>query len=179
MNTFDVSFEFVKDYILVELEQYILKDLISIVYNYSIEVPFYVHKWVDCKDLYNKWFEAQIININKELVKVHFKGWKEETDELFCCFIKCNCGHRHIYGNFEKINTHTLPLKETEENFFFQINDKFKVLDSSDKLITGKVIDIKLINKQLMYLIHYIGWDSLYDEWINHDSYRLTYELLL
>ena len=47
--------------------------------------PIYVYEWIDVKDEYDKWYEAQVYEIdhNDNTCHIHYKGLKSKYDEWF------------------------------------------------------------------------------------------------
>lgn len=44
-------------------------------------MPFQLHQRLDVKDTTGKWLEAQIIDLNNDFIKIHYKGWASKFDE--------------------------------------------------------------------------------------------------
>ena len=42
---------------------------------------FRVNQRIDVKDGKNKWLEAQVIEVKKEYIKIHYRGWAAKFDE--------------------------------------------------------------------------------------------------
>merc|ERR1712154_273100 len=122
------------------------------------------YRWIDCQDEYNKWYEAQIIDISGNKIKVHYKGWKSKFDT----WIDLESDPERA----RKLHTFTErpPSKGTLDDF--SIGTKCDCLDSTDKWYEAEIVD-KNENGQLVF-IHYKGWDAKYNEWINVDSYRIA-----
>lgn len=179
MNTYEVSYIFFQEWMSTYIGHHLIKELSEIVLDYTIDIPFYIHKWIDCKDTNDDWFESQVIDINhkEQLITVHYKGWKDKYDEKFCYSRNHSthkCEYRHVNNNIEKLNTCTvIPDGYAKHFHVYSDGCRFKVLDTSDTIQDVSIIDTKIIENQLMYLISYIDWDSKYDEWINYDSYRI------
>ena len=129
--------------------------------------PIYLHRWLDCQDEYNKWYEAQIIAIspnNNKNIKVHYKGWKSKFDT----WIDLNTEPERA----RLLHTFTdKPIKLGELNNY-DIGTKCDCLDSTDKWYQAQIMEINQNGK--LVRVHYIGWDEKYDEWINKDSYRIA-----
>eukprot|EP01084_Bolivina_argentea_P051984 95533_1 len=125
----------------------------------------YLNRWIDCQDEYHKWYEAQITEIDPNSdhrkIKVHYKGWKSKFDT----WIDLNNEPeraRLLHTFTEK----PAPLGEVELN----IETKCDCLDSTDKWYEATIVDMN----EYLVRIHYVEWDSKYDEWINKDSYRIA-----
>lgn len=137
--------------------------------------PIFPHRWIDAQDQYNKWYEAQIIKIddlNHQRIKVHYKGWKSKFDEWIDLSI-----------NPEKVctlHTHTVrshaQLNNNSNIHISQITIGFKCdcLDSSDKWYAAEIVQIDNDLTHQLLKIHYLEWNSMYDEWIHFNSYRLA-----
>lgn len=180
MNTYEVSYNFLQEWMSTYIGQHLVKELTEIVLDYTMDIPFYIHKWIDCKDIDDDWFESQVIDINhkEQLITVHYKGWKDIYDEKFCYSRNHSthkCEYRHVDNNIEKLNTQTvIPDGYTKNSYMYTPGYHINVLDTSDNLLSSIVRGVKIMGNQLMYRISYLEWDSKYDEWINHDSYRIV-----
>jgi len=133
--------------------------------------PFYRHQWLDVKDKVNNWLEAQVIDVSGEDVFIHYKGWKDKFDE------KLNVSEDS--SDLDRIRAPLVQFHEHPEPYQGQLDlklgQKLDVHDSSEKWCEGEVIDVVSDPpNRYQVKIHYTGWDSKYDEWINRDSYRLA-----
>ena len=80
------------------------------------------------------------------------------------------------------MNSSNLNDRVNENNEFernrklqnFEINEIIDVLDSENIWCKGKIIDILKNDLSINLKIHYLGWNSLYDEIINKDSIRVA-----
>ena len=129
--------------------------------------PLFVNRWVDCQDSYHKWYEAQIVEIdreNKNRYKVHYKGWKTRFDE----WIDVSKDGERI----RVLHTFTPQGKKFSGDIELRKGIKCDVLDSTDKWYQAQVIEHDKINNYVKF--HYTLWSSSYDEWINCDSYRIA-----
>ena len=127
----------------------------------------YLHRWIDAQDEYNKWYEAQIIEIHPsspQMIKVHYKGWKSKFDTWID--LESDPERARKLHTF----THRPPSKGTLDDF--SLNTKCDCLDSTDKWYEAEIVAVN-DNGELVS-IHYKGWDNKYNEWINKDSYRLA-----
>lgn len=129
--------------------------------------PLYLHQWLDVKDTDGTWLEAQVINIEEKhnRVYVHYKGWRSTFDEW-------------ISGSDDMrlapLHTHTIPGVHYKGQW--SLGATLDVLDTTDKWMMGQPIDFKpgFGNRKGLLLMHYLGWDAKFDEWIPDDSYRLA-----
>ncbi len=44
-------------------------------------MPFKLFNRLDVKDSRNKWLETNIVELNKDYFKIHYKGWSAKFDE--------------------------------------------------------------------------------------------------
>merc|ERR1719242_1049341 len=127
----------------------------------------YLHRWIDAQDEYNKWYEAEIIEIHPsspKMIKVHYKGWKSKFDTWI-----------DLDSEPERARKlHTFTDRPSSKGILtdFGIKTRCDCLDSTDKWYEAEIVDVNE-NGELV-LIHFAGWDSKYNEWINKDSYRLA-----
>eukprot|EP01083_Nonionella_stella_P095196 267207_1 len=127
----------------------------------------YKHRWIDCQDEYNKWYEAQIIELSPSSprkMKVHYKGWKSKFDTWI-----------DLSAEPERARLlHTFTVKPTALGTLstYQIHTKCDCLDSTDKWCDAEIAEVD--EEHQLIKIHYTGWDNRYDEWMNKDSYRIA-----
>lgn len=124
--------------------------------------PIYLHQWIDCRDLHNKWYEAQIIDISKSsnrLIKVHYKGWNSKFDTWV------NLNNKSDLNRVEILHTNTMKPNVLGILNKYEIGSQCDCLDSNDKWFEATIVEISLNNK--LVKIYYNDWDSKYAEWIN------------
>eukprot|EP00954_Amorphochlora_amoebiformis_P022525 1353989-Amorphochlora_amoeboformis.AAC.1 len=133
--------------------------------------PFFKYQWLDVLDQANKWLEAQILDVDGDSVSIHYKGWKEKYDEILNLSSASEDNNR-VRAPLSMYN----PTEERYEGFVdLKTGSKIDVHDTAEKWCVGTITDV--INEQpnrYQVLVHYEGWDTKYDEWINADSYRLA-----
>jgi len=126
----------------------------------------YLYKWVDVQDYLTKWYEGQVIEINKieEKIKIHYKGWKEKFDEWIDI--------KKDYHRIQPLHTYTHCPKSMNLNIELNKGIKLDVLDQTDQWYEGIIIEINY--EYHLIKIHYLQWSDKFDEWLNDDSYRLA-----
>lgn len=72
------------------------------------------------------------------------------------------------------LHTHT-SHPSSLHSFNFVRDQKIQCFDTTNRLLKAVVLYIRYIpeHHQTQFLVHYIGWDHRYDEWVNSNSYRL------
>lgn len=129
--------------------------------------PIYLHRWIDCQDEYNKWYEAQIIALSSSSphrIKVHYKGWKSKFDSWI-----------DLQSEPERARPlHTFTTRPPSVGTLdeFTVGTKCDCLDSTDKWCQAEIVEIESDTE--LVRVHYVGWSTKYDEWINTDSYRIA-----
>merc|ERR1712154_544604 len=108
------------------------------------------YRWIDCQDEYNKWYEAQIIDISGNKIKVHYKGWKSKFDTWVDLENEPERARKLHTFTTKGVIIGTLPS--------YSIKTKCDCLDSTDKWYEAEIVEVDNINN--MVLIHYNGWDS-------------------
>lgn len=153
-------------------------------------LPLYEHQWVDAQDGNGDWYEAQIRTVGDGCALVHYKGFKSHQDEL----------HSWPYNRLAVLHSYTdSPLLEDEEDpggdnvkrprtalwelrepwaspQWLSSKEHIEVLDSLDNWIVAYITGRMKTREGRMVLVHFEGWPSKWDEWLNEDSYRITYK---
>lgn len=174
-------------------------DLESIITDYCVDglCPFYKHQWIDARDEYGIWHEAQIISLNEknttnngEWAKIHYKGWKDKYDDI----LDLSLSSPH-WKRVAPLGAFTLPPSElitdralvTPAQLCSMLeleNEKILdgggleifCLDSTDVFIKAKIKTIIKAPNHAIYLceVTYDGWNPKYNEWIPTTSYRIV-----
>lgn len=137
--------------------------------------PFYLHQWLDVRDPFGKWYEAQIIALDGTRIRVHYFRWKSKYDELLAVAEHDNantqCGRDA--DRVAPLHTHTACPPAPMRDLPAQINvgQKLMVRDSLDNWEQAVVLDMDPAHD--MVLVRYLDWSVRWNEWINADSYRL------
>ena len=127
----------------------------------------YLHRWIDCQDEHKKWYEAQIIALSPSSphrIKIHYKGWQSKFDSWID--LQSEPQRARPLHTFTRRPPSVGTLDE------FTVGTKCQCLDSTDKWCRAEIVGIRNVNK--LVLVHYVGWSSKYEEWINTDSYRIA-----
>jgi len=127
--------------------------------------PFYLHQWLDVLDTDKKWLEAQVIGVNPDAntIRIHYKGWKSRYDEDLSMDDTTRIALLH---------THTKPLNPVAPDVNLDVGAEVDALDTTDKWC--KAVITHRDEEHQMVRVHYVNWNTKYDEWINMESYRLA-----
>ena len=120
---------------------------------------------LDAKDCYGKWFEATVIGIPDELsLELHFDGWKEKHDERVS----------RDSGRLAPLHTYSYRRRKrrrTVRNWRnFEEGDMIDCQDSVKQWYEAVVVDVE----EEKIFVHYEGWPTMWDEWIEKNSKRLA-----
>lgn len=143
--------------------------------------PFYLHQWLDVKDLAGTWLESQVIEVDTRgafehkfdppndvyQIKVHYKGWKEKYDEWFSADPNHQDAHRlrplHTFTT-KAFRDHRLPQSLRQGTYV-------DLLDTTDQWLPGVITQVD--TQHPIVHVHYLEWDD-YDEWLPTASYRIA-----
>lgn len=133
--------------------------------------PLFKHQWLDVKDSVDKWLEAQVIDVDGDKISIHYKGWKDKYDETLDTTSDSKIFER-ISPPLTNFHEHPPPY---EGKMDLKVGQEVDIHDTTEKWCKGRVVEIvREAPNRYQALIHYDGWDSQYDEWVNLDSYRLA-----
>lgn len=124
----------------------------------------YLHKWIDVQDpKAEKWYEAQVVGIDErsQTILAHFRGYSSKSDET----IGKSSSRIAIF------HSHT-PIGPTHDIPELSIGCVLDVEDCIRNWHEGIIIQIDHIHGML--LVHFRGYPSSMDEWINIDSGRFA-----
>ena len=110
---------------------------------------------IEALDVQNLWFPARVMQLQDSKVLVHFLGWSDEWDE----WIERDSTRLRRHRGW---GTRAVPND-------WQQDSVLEALDMEGKWYTAKVIYVASHS----VMVHYHGWSSKWNEWLEKDSGRL------
>ena len=110
---------------------------------------------IEANDVQNLWFPARVIQLQGSKVLLHFLGWSDEWDEW-------------IERDSERLRQHRgwgTQAMPTD----WQQDAIIEALDMEGKWYAAKVVYVASHS----VMVHYHGWSSKWNEWLEKDSGRL------
>eukprot|EP00474_Spongospora_subterranea_P010147 CRZ10605.1 hypothetical protein [Spongospora subterranea] len=124
------------------------------------EIDTSLFAWVDVLHPSDGWLEAQVVSVDHDRRRIHYKGLVGFYDEWL---------HKDS-SRISRLHSHTPSFNfDNEQDNFWRVFDRLSVLDSRDQWSPAEVVDVAGSRIK----VHYLNHLNRYDEWINANSYRL------
>lgn len=131
-------------------------------------VDFYVNQWVDILDANDDWMEAQIFHIFQNQLSVRYLRWKKNVNKEEVLDSASPRIAAHLSKATPMLNRKKIPFVKASLDVGVHID----CLDT-----VGNWYSAVVVRKDLEHdlcLVHYEGFTTRWDEWIEDTSYRLA-----
>ncbi len=139
--------------------------------------PFYQFQWLDVLDSQNEWLEANIVQIievrGEPAIHIHYKGWKDKYDEQIS-IRECMDPNHPQHARFAPYLSKARPPHARYGNVLPRDGLQVDILDTTDKWLSGEIVEVKHFRDGPMCKVRYTGWNPKYDEWLTAETYRLA-----
>ena len=94
-------------------------------------MPFKLFNRLDVKDSRNKWLETNIIELNKDYIKIHYKGWSSKFDE----YLPILPENKLIDIKYAEIGLYSNAYGQAKYKNQKEARDKQKILETGNKSV--------------------------------------------
>lgn len=124
-----------------------------------------INQWFDIQDTNGRWYEAQVRTVEGDRFLIHYKGWKPRFDEWFDINVSAHT------NRIAPLNVMTKPGAPPDPQVVANLNvgQIFDCCDTQGKWFQVKILEVG----RTQCLVHYLDWGTKYDEWLDHDTWRL------
>lgn len=132
---------------------------------------YHINQWIDTRNPYLEWMEAQIIDIRNNEILIHYLGWSKRRDEWIDLDSPENVIRiaPHLSKASPLICRNKKPFL-TDENV--SVNSLIDCLDPLNQWYQAIIVEEDMAH--LQWKVHYAGFNNKWDEWLDQGSYRIA-----